>query len=43
MHSVAVNPARGLAFSSNGTTRNANPIRIEGAIANNLSPRQCEA
>jgi outer membrane receptor protein involved in Fe transport len=36
MHSVAVNPARGLAFSSNGTTRNANAIRIEGAIANNL-------
>jgi hypothetical protein len=36
MHSVAVNPARGLAFSSNGTTRNANSIRIEGAIANNL-------
>ena len=31
MHSVAVNPARGLAFSSNGTTRNANAIRIEGA------------
>ena len=28
MHSVAVNPARGLAFSSNGTTRNANSIRI---------------
>ena len=36
MHSVAVNPARGLAFSSNGTTRNANAIRIEGAISNNL-------
>ncbi|MGH9161859.1 MAG: carboxypeptidase regulatory-like domain-containing protein, partial [Vicinamibacteraceae bacterium] len=36
MHSVAVNPSRGLAFSSNGTTRNANTIRIEGAIANNL-------
>jgi outer membrane receptor protein involved in Fe transport len=36
MHSVAVNPARGLAFSSNGTTRNANSIRIEGAISNNL-------
>ena len=29
-------PARGLAFSSNGTTRNANSIRIEGAISNNL-------
>ena len=36
MHSVAVNPARGLGFTSNGTTRNANIIRIEGAIANNL-------
>ena len=36
MHSVAVNPARGLGFSSNGTTRNANSIRIEGAISNNL-------
>lgn len=36
MHSVAVNPARGLAFSSNGTTRNANSIRIEGAISSNL-------
>ena len=36
MHSVAVNPARGLGFNSNGTTRNANTIRIEGAISNNL-------
>jgi hypothetical protein len=36
MHSVAVNPARGLGFSSNGTTKNANAIRIEGAISNNL-------
>jgi outer membrane receptor protein involved in Fe transport len=36
MHSVAVNPARGLGFTSNGTTRNANAIRIEGAISNNL-------
>jgi outer membrane receptor protein involved in Fe transport len=36
MHSVAVNPARGLGFNSNGTTRNANAIRIEGAISNNL-------
>src|SRR5687768_1010707 len=36
MHSVAVNPARGLAFSSNGTTRIAKAIRIEGAISNNL-------
>jgi hypothetical protein len=36
MHSVAVNPSRGLGFNSNGTTRNANAIRIEGAIANNL-------
>jgi hypothetical protein len=36
MHSVAVNPSRGLGFNSNGTTRNANAIRIEGAISNNL-------
>jgi hypothetical protein len=36
MQSVAVNPARGLGFNSNGTTRNANAIRIEGAISNNL-------
>jgi hypothetical protein len=36
MHSVAVNPARGLRFNSNGTTRNASAIRIEGAISNNL-------
>lgn len=36
MHSVAVNPARGLGFNSNGTTRNANAIRVEGAISNNL-------
>ncbi|HEX6463784.1 MAG TPA: carboxypeptidase-like regulatory domain-containing protein, partial [Vicinamibacterales bacterium] len=36
MHSTAVNPARGLGFTANGTTRNANTIRIEGAIANNI-------
>lgn len=36
MHSVAVNPARGLGFNSNGTTRNSNSIRIEGSISNNL-------
>jgi hypothetical protein len=36
IHSVAVNPARGLIFSSGGTTQNANAIRIEGAISNNL-------
>jgi hypothetical protein len=36
MHSTAVNPARGLGFTVNGTTRNANTIRIEGAIANNI-------
>ncbi len=36
MHSVAVNPARGLGFNSNGTTRNSNAIRIEGSITNNL-------
>ncbi len=35
-HSVAANPSRGLGFHSNGTTRNANSIRIEGALANNL-------
>ncbi|MBM3745075.1 MAG: TonB-dependent receptor [Acidobacteria bacterium] len=35
-HSVAANPARGLGFHSNGATRNANSIRIEGAITNNL-------
>jgi hypothetical protein len=35
MHSVAVNPARGLIFSSGGTTQNSNSIRIEGAISNN--------
>jgi outer membrane receptor protein involved in Fe transport len=34
-HSVAVNPSRGLTFSSMGTTRNSNSVRIEGAIANN--------
>jgi hypothetical protein len=33
-HSVAVNPTRGLTFSSMGTTRNSNSVRIEGAIAN---------
>ncbi len=36
IHSVAVNPARGLIFSSGGTTQNSNSIRIEGAISNNL-------
>ncbi|MGH9674684.1 MAG: TonB-dependent receptor domain-containing protein, partial [Bryobacteraceae bacterium] len=35
-HSVAANPSRGLGFHSNGTTRNSNSIRIEGAITNNL-------
>jgi hypothetical protein len=35
-HSVAANPARGLGFHSNGATRNANTIRIEGAMTNNL-------
>src|SRR5439155_5435454 len=33
-HSVAVNPARGLTFSAQGTTRNSNSVRIDGAIAN---------
>jgi outer membrane receptor protein involved in Fe transport len=35
-HSVAANPSRGLGFHSNGTTRNSNSIRIEGALTNNL-------
>lgn len=35
-HSVAANPSRGLGFHSNGTTRNSNSIRIEGANTNNL-------
>ncbi len=35
-HSVAANPSRGLGFHTNGTTRNSNSIRIEGAITNNL-------
>lgn len=35
-HSVAANPSRGLGFHSNGTTRNSNNIRIEGAMTNNL-------
>lgn len=35
-HSVAVNPARGLTFSTNGTTRNANNVRIDGASSTNV-------
>jgi len=35
-HSVAANPARGLTFNSNGTTRNANNVRIDGASSNNV-------
>ena len=33
-HSVAVNPTRGLTFSAEGTSRNSNSTRIDGAIAN---------
>jgi hypothetical protein len=35
-HSVAVNPARGLTFSANGTTRNSNNVRIDGASSTNV-------
>ena len=35
-HSVAANPARGLTFNVNGTARNANAVRIDGALANNI-------
>lgn len=35
-HSVAANPSRGLTFSVNGTTRNSNNVRIDGALANNI-------
>lgn len=35
-HSVAANPARGLTFSVNGTARNSNMVRIDGALANNI-------
>lgn len=35
-HSVAANPARGLTFNVNGTTRNSNDVRIDGALANNV-------
>ena len=35
-HSVAVNPSRGLVSSVNGTTRNSNNLRIEGASATNV-------
>src|SRR5262249_23033058 len=34
-HSVAANPSRGLTFNVNGTTRNANNVRIDGAVVNN--------
>ncbi len=33
--SGAANPSRGLTFSVNGTTRNSNNVRIDGAAANN--------
>lgn len=35
-HSVAANPARGLSFNVNGTSRNSNAVRIDGALANNV-------
>jgi len=35
-HSISANPSRGLTFSVNGSTRNSNAIRIDGALANNL-------
>jgi Carboxypeptidase regulatory-like domain len=37
-HSVAANPSRGLTFNVNGTTRNANNVRIDGAVVNNPWP-----
>lgn len=35
-HSVAANPSRSLTFNVNGTTRNSNNVRIDGALANNI-------
>ena len=35
-NSNAANPARGLTFSANGTTRNSNNVRIDGASTNNI-------
>lgn len=35
-HSISANPSRGLTFSVNGSTRNSNAIRIDGALATNL-------
>ncbi len=35
-NSQAANPARGLTFSANGTTRNSNNVRIDGASTNNI-------
>src|ERR1051326_6386285 len=35
-HSVAVNPSRGLVSSVNGTTRNSNNLRIDGASSTNV-------
>ena len=35
-NSVAANPTRGLTFSVNGTTRQSNNLRIDGASANNV-------
>src|SRR5436190_11392440 len=35
-HSVSASPSRALTFSANGTSRNSNNIRIEGATATNV-------
>ena len=35
-HSAAVNPSRGLTASVNGTTRNSNNLRIDGASSTNV-------
>ena len=35
-HSVSANPSRGLTFNVNGSTRNSNNVRIDGALANNV-------
>ena len=35
-NSNAANPSRGLTFSGNGTTRNSNNVRIDGASTNNI-------
>src|SRR6185369_15631889 len=35
-HSVAANPSRGLTSNVNGTTRNANNLRLDGVTSNNI-------